>query len=79
MELFSLPFVLHGNTNVSSESSPVKSHRISSFNEKDVGADHKPSSVSPSVTRKALMIIPLGQQLPVASSDATRERRAGRP
>jgi len=25
------------------------------------------------------MIIPLGQQLPVASSDTTRERRAGRP
>src|SRR3990172_4576031 len=57
----------------------VKNHRISNFNEKDVGVDHKPSSVSPPVTRKALMIIPLGQQLPVASSDATRERWAGRP
>jgi len=30
------------------------------------------------VTRKVVMIIHLGQQLPVASSDATRERRAGR-
>jgi len=33
----------------------------------------------PSVTRKAAMIIHLGQQLPAASSDTTRERRAGHP
>jgi hypothetical protein len=30
------------------------------------------------VARKVVMIIHLGQQLPVASSDTTRERRAGR-
>ncbi len=30
----------------------------------------------PPVTRETVMIIPLGQQLPVASSDTTRERRA---
>jgi len=47
--------------------------------EKGVGAAHKPSSVALPVTRQALMIIPLGQRLPVASSDATRELRAGRP
>jgi len=29
------------------------------------------------VTPEAAMIIPLGQQLPAASSDTTRERRAG--
>jgi hypothetical protein len=29
------------------------------------------------VARKVVMIIHLGQQLPVASSDTTRERRAG--
>jgi len=31
------------------------------------------------VTRKAAMIIHLGQQLPAASSDTTRERRVGHP
>jgi hypothetical protein len=32
-----------------------------------------------SVTLRAVMIIHLGQQLPAASSDTTREHQAGRP
>jgi len=56
-----------------------EAHDMQTGREKGVGAAHKPSSVALPVTRQALMIIPLGQRLPVASSDATRELRAGRP